>query len=57
MKKYFSLLILFWLGFQTHAQINGNISTQLADWQLNQKGQHIDIQQITPPQFNQYTNS
>ncbi len=49
MKKYISLLILFWLGLQTHAQINGSISTQVTDWQLIQNGQYIDIQSITPP--------
>ncbi len=49
MKKYISLFILFWLGFQTHAQINGNIQTKPSDWQLIQNGQYSDIQQITPP--------
>ena len=49
MKKIFYLLILFWAGFQTYAQVNGSISTQLTDWQLNQNGQYTDIQQITPP--------
>ena len=52
MKKIFYLLILFWAGFQTHAQVNGNISTQSTDWQLNQNGQYTDIQHVTPPQFN-----
>jgi len=49
MKKIFYLLVLFWAGFQTHAQINGSISTQSTDWQLITNDQYVDIQQITPP--------
>ena len=49
MKKILIILISFWAVLQTQAQINGNIQTQISDWNLNQNSQYTDIQSNTPP--------